>query len=95
MRADCAARFGGKHSITRRVSSIAVSTPPGPLSALAGTVYEVNLLVNADAVAPFDTWLADHVGEMAAIDGFTSAKVLHPDADADAAASGEYSLCLC
>ncbi len=39
-------------------------------------LYEVNLEADADIVAPFDTWLRDHIADMLQFDGFRSAEIL-------------------
>jgi hypothetical protein len=46
-------------------------------------LYEVNLEADAGIVAPFDTWLRDHVADMLQFDGFRSAEILDdPEAPA-------------
>lgn len=42
-------------------------------------VYEVNLSIKPEILTEFDTWLGEHVSDMLALPGFTSAEILTPD----------------
>lgn len=49
-------------------------------------LYEVNVRIAADRADAYRAWLAGHVAEMLAFDGFTDAEVWRDtEADADAA----------
>jgi heme-degrading monooxygenase HmoA len=37
-------------------------------------LYEVNLIIDADAADDYAAWLADHIGDILRIDGFVSAE---------------------
>ncbi len=39
-------------------------------------IYQVDLIVDGEVAAPFDLWLAEHIEEMLAVEGFISAEVL-------------------
>lgn len=59
---------------------------------MSGVVYEVNLAVEAGAIDEYRAWLAAHVAEILAIDGFTGAStwtVTDPPA-----AAGTVNLCV-
>jgi len=45
-------------------------------------VYEVSLEADAEIVAPFDTWLRDHVADMLVLPGFLSAEILSDEGTA-------------
>lgn len=57
-----------------------------------GRVYEVNLDIDAAIEADYRAWLATHVAEILALDGFTGATVL--DVLDPAPATGRVQLCV-
>lgn len=46
---------------------------------MSGVLYEVNISVDEDVLPAYMEWLAVHVQEMLAFDGFMSAEVTEPD----------------
>ena len=55
----------------------------GPNDDNETVLYEVNLEADAGIVAPFDTWLRDHIADMLQFEGFLSAEIFNdPDAPA-------------